>query len=75
MSLSNARLDNDINSSLGSRSKDGDEDERDVVFADEAKRANVVFLTGRRGPRTDKWPFVDRGSQGSITGRSVHDPR
>ena len=56
MSSSNTRLDNDVNSSP-------DEDERDVVFADEAKRTNVVFLTGRRGSRTDERPFVDRGSR------------
>ena len=63
MSSSNARLDNDVNSGPGSRSKDGDEDERNVVFADEAKRRNVVFLTGRQGPWTDERPFVDRGSR------------
>ena len=63
MSSSNARLDNDVDSGPGSRSKDGDEDERDVIFADEAKRTNVVFLTGRRGSRTDERPFVDRGSR------------
>ena len=61
MSSSNARLDNDVNSGPGSRSKDSDGDERDVTFADKAKRTNVVFLTGRRGSRTDERPFVDRG--------------
>ena len=63
MSSSNAELNDDVNNGPGSHSKDGDEDERDVVFADEAKRANVVFLTGRRGSRTDEWPFVDSGSR------------
>ena len=63
MSSSKAEPNDDVNNGPGSRLKDGDEDERDVVFADEAKRTNVVFLTGRRGSRTDERPFVDRGSR------------
>ena len=63
MLLSNTRLDDDVNSGPGSRSKDSDRDERDVAFADEAKRTNVVFLTGRRGSRTDERPSANRGSR------------
>ena len=63
MSSSNARLDYDVNGGPGSRSKDGDGADATSSSPKKAKRTNVVFLTSRRGSRTDERPSANRDSR------------